>query len=89
MLPADKYFKLNSQCLEISKSLTLKLSKAVEARIDENLQEDSLQFFYYNKTNLAVMHSSSVYRQSLSLEVKHYMNLVKEKFESNAGLSEY
>ncbi len=69
MQPLKFYRELRHSVAEIAKGLEKNLTKAVESKFDEEIIEDIPHFFYFNNTNLAIMHSVSLSKQELTTEV--------------------
>ena len=51
--------------------------------------DSNVKFVYFNKSNLAIKYSPSIFHDMLTTEVRHFLNVIKEKFESNSDLEEY
>jgi hypothetical protein len=72
------------------KNLIKKIEPVIEFYNDNYVRHDSkVKFFYFNETNLAVKYSPSITTDMLTTEMRHFFNVIKEKFASNAYLEEY
>ena len=85
-----EYTRMYEKTELAAQSFLKKIDPILEFYNDNYLLNDSkVKFFYFNKSNLAVKYSPSVTKQILNTDLRHFCNIIYEKFESNPDLKEY
>jgi len=89
-MPENTYKSLSQNLYEKAICINRKIDPIVEYN-DENPvpEEDPVKFFYYNGTNLAIKFTPGLTQHILSNEIKHFLNVIKCKFDDNSKLREY
>ena len=82
----DLYQTLHEKSVSIYQSID-----AIVEFNDSNpiYEEDRVKFYYYNSINLAIKFTPYFDKNVLSNEIRHHLNIIKEKFDSNDKLNEY
>lgn len=82
----NMYEKVEEKC----KNMDKKVDPIVEYNDENPLEpEDKVKFFYYNKMNLAIKYTPALSKKVLTNELKHFLNIIKTKFEDNPSMVEY
>lgn len=96
------YLLKNEELEEYQYTLLYERSEAAAANLSEKTQtllnyysqnymsnDSDVKFFYFNEANLAIKFSPSIGTEVLNTELRHFLNIIKEKFASNPNLEEY
>jgi len=71
-------------------TLSKKIQPVLDYYNDNYLRFDSkVKFFYFNKSNLAVKFSPSITKDMLNTDLRHFLNVINEKFATNPRLEEF
>ena len=67
-----------------------KLDQIVEYNEEKPLDpEENVKLLYYNQSNLAIKQTKKFTNKLLTKEVRHYINVIKNKFTENEHLLEF
>ncbi|CAI2361143.1 unnamed protein product [Moneuplotes crassus] len=89
-LEESQYSLLYDQTKLITETLSSKISSRLHTTHLSHMRASSnTKFFYFNSTNLALKICPSITIDHLTTEIRHYLNIIKSKFDSNELLKEY
>lgn len=89
-LEEHEYSVMYERTKSAAEHLTNKIEPVVSFYNENHVRNNSrVKFFYFNSTNLAVKFSPSVSVDMLTTELRHFLNVIKEKFDNNQELKEY
>ena len=89
-LEEHEYTLMYERTKVAAETLTKKIEPVLNFYTEDYLRNNSkVKFYYFNETNLAVKYSPSVSIEILTTEMRHFFNLIKEKFDENEELKEY
>lgn len=85
-----EYTLLYERTSTAATNLVKKIDPVIEYYNENYLRNDSgVKFFYFNQANLAVKYSPSIPTGMFNTELRHFLNVIKEKFDENELLEEY
>jgi hypothetical protein len=85
-----EYTLLYERTNAAASNLVKKIDPVIEYYNENYLRSDSgVKFFYFNEANLAVKYSPSIPIGMFNTELRHFLNIIKEKFNENELLEEY
>ena len=77
------YIKLYDNSIQISDKLNKKVEPVMSFYYDNYMFHDSkVLFYYFNQTNFAIKYSPTITREILDTEMRHMLNVVKDKLVS-------
>lgn len=86
----DVYQKLSDFLTDKAKTMEQKVDPIVEYNDEKPLDpEDTVKLIYFNSANLAIKQTHRFTRKLWTSEIRHFINLIKTKFDDNQDLLEY
>lgn len=81
------YIKLYDNSIQTSEKFLKKIEPVMSFYYDNYIFHDSkVLFYYFNQTNLAIKYSPTITREVLDTEMRHMLNVVKDKLVSKLRL---
>ena len=89
-LSFEVYEKMRNFIFEKAKNMFKKIDQIVEYNDEKPLDvEDNMKLIYYNESNLAIKQTVKFTKKTLTKEIRHYINVIRDKFHTNKLLREF